>query len=48
VKSAVHFRSGFERIAGSIHLIDAPAIHSHKFETLTYKRRSPLYPIDLH
>jgi microcystin degradation protein MlrC len=47
VKSAVHFRSGFERIAGSIHLVDAPALHSHRFETLTYRRRRPMYPIEL-
>jgi microcystin degradation protein MlrC len=47
VKSAVHFRSGFERIAGSIHLVDAPALHSHRFETLSYKRRQPMYPIEL-
>lgn len=47
VKSAAHFRSGFERIAGSIHLVDAPAIHSHRFETLTYKRRRVMYPVEL-
>ena len=47
VKSAVHFRSGFEQIAGSIHLVDAPALHSHRFETLSYKRRQPMYPIEL-
>ena len=47
VKSAAHFRSGFERIAGSIHLVDAPALHSHRFETLTYKQRRPMYPIEL-
>ncbi len=47
VKSAVHFRSGFEKIAGSIHLVDAPALHSHRFETLTYRKRRPLYPIEL-
>jgi microcystin degradation protein MlrC len=46
VKSAAHFRSGFERIAGSIHLVDAPALHSHRFETLSYRRRRPLYPVD--
>ena len=46
VKSAVHFRSGFERLAGSIHLIDAPALHSHRFETLTYSRRRPMYPVE--
>jgi len=47
VKSAVHFRSGFEQLAGSIHLVDAPALHSHRFETLAYKRRQPMYPIEL-
>jgi microcystin degradation protein MlrC len=47
VKSAVHFRSGFEALAGSIHLVDAPALHSHRFETLSYKRRQPMYPIEL-
>jgi microcystin degradation protein MlrC len=47
VKSAAHFRSGFERIAGSIHLVDAPALHSHRFETLKYKRRRPMYPTEL-
>jgi microcystin degradation protein MlrC len=46
VKSAVHFRSGFDRIAGSIHLVDAPALHSHRFETLNYQKRRPLYPVD--
>jgi microcystin degradation protein MlrC len=48
VKSAAHFRSGFERLAGSIHLVDAPALHSHRFETLRYTRRGPLYPLELH
>ena len=47
VKSAVHFRSGFEAIAGSIHLVDAPALHSHRFETLRYHRRPKLYPLEL-
>jgi microcystin degradation protein MlrC len=47
VKSAVHFRSGFEKLAGSIHLVDAPALHSHRFETLVYRRRRPMYPIEL-
>ena len=47
VKSAVHFRSGFERIAGSIHVVDAPALHSHRFETLAYRRRPALYPLEL-
>jgi len=47
VKSAAHFRSGFERLAGSIHLVDAPALHSHRFETLRYARRRPMYPLEL-
>jgi microcystin degradation protein MlrC len=47
VKSAVHFRSGFERLAGSIHNIDAAAIHTHDFTRLTYHRRRPMYPLDL-
>jgi microcystin degradation protein MlrC len=46
VKSAVHFRSGFERIAGSIYNINARAIHSHDFRQLTYRRVArPLFPI---
>ncbi|QDU25133.1 hypothetical protein ETAA8_01940 [Anatilimnocola aggregata] len=47
VKSAAHFRSGFEQIAGSIHLVDAPALHSHQFGTLTYRKRRPLFPVEL-
>lgn len=47
VKSAAHFRSGFERIAGSIHNIDAWALHSHDFARLEYRhRRRPMYPIE--
>lgn len=47
VKSAVHFRSGFERIAGSIHNIDAAALHTHDFSRLAYRhRRRPMYPLD--
>jgi microcystin degradation protein MlrC len=47
VKSAVHFRSGFERIAGSIHNIDAAAIHTHDFARLPYKRRrKPMFPLE--
>jgi microcystin degradation protein MlrC len=47
VKSAVHFRSGFERIAGSIHNVDAQAIHSHRFASLPYQRRRPMFPLDV-
>lgn len=45
VKSAVHFRSGFEKIAGSIHNINAQAVHSHDFTKMTYRRsQRPLFP----
>jgi len=47
VKSAVHFRSGFERFAGSIFSVDARAIHTHDFAALPYRRRHrPMYPVD--
>jgi microcystin degradation protein MlrC len=47
VKSAVHFRSGFEKIAGSIHNVDARAIHTHDFASLPYqRRRRPMYPLE--
>src|SRR5205823_15084538 len=47
VKSAVHFRSGFERIAGSIYNVNAQAIHTHDFAQLPYRRRSrPMFPLD--
>ncbi|HWB13696.1 MAG TPA: M81 family metallopeptidase [Pirellulales bacterium] len=47
VKSAVHFRSGFERLAGSIHNVDAAGILVHDFTKLPYqKRRRPLYPLE--
>ena len=47
VKSAVHFRSGFERLAGSIHNVDAAGIIVHDFKKLPYKkRRRPLYPLE--
>jgi microcystin degradation protein MlrC len=47
VTSAAHFRSGFEQIASSIHIMDAASLHSHRFETLPYKRRRPMYPVEL-
>jgi microcystin degradation protein MlrC len=47
VKSAVHFRSGFEQIAGSIHNVDAQAIHTHDFARLKYlHRRRPMFPLE--
>lgn len=46
VKSAAHFRSGFEKIAGSIHNINAPAIHTHDFSQVSYKRcTTKFYPL---
>lgn len=47
VKSAAHFRSGFEAIAGSIHNIDAAALHTHDFARLAYRRRRrPMFPLE--
>ncbi|HLJ55423.1 MAG TPA: MlrC C-terminal domain-containing protein, partial [Chthonomonadaceae bacterium] len=47
VKSAAHFRSGFEKLSAEIYNIDAPAMHSHDYTTLEYRRRGPVYPLDL-
>jgi microcystin degradation protein MlrC len=47
VKSAAHFRSGFERLGGSIFNVNAPAMHSHAYKQLTYHRRPPVYPVEL-
>lgn len=47
LKSAVHFRSGFEKLGGSIHNIDASALHTHDFSRLPYRRRrKPMYPLE--
>ncbi len=47
VKSAVHFRSGFEKIAGSIHNIAAQALHTHDFARLPYRRRRrSMFPLE--
>jgi microcystin degradation protein MlrC len=47
VKSAAHFRSGFERIAGSIHNVDAAGILVHDFAKLPYRRRRrPMFPLE--
>ena len=46
LKSAAHFRSGFERLGGSIYNIDAKAVHTHDFAALNHKhRRRPMYPL---
>ena len=48
VKSAVHFRSGFEKLAGTIHNVDARAILSQDWKRLTYRRRTrPVFPVEL-
>jgi microcystin degradation protein MlrC len=48
VKSAAHFRSGFEPIAGSIHNVDAAAILTHDFSKLTYRKRTrPVFPVEI-
>lgn len=48
VKSAAHFRSGFEAIAGSIFNIDAQAIHSQDFAKLPYRKRTrPFFPVEI-
>jgi microcystin degradation protein MlrC len=48
VKSAVHFRSGFEKIAGSIYTVDAQAIHSHIMSKMTFhRRRRPMFPVEI-
>ena len=48
LKSAAHFRSGFERTAGSVYNVNARAIHTHDFAQLPYRRRSrPMFPLDV-
>jgi microcystin degradation protein MlrC len=48
VKSAAHFRAAFEPIAGSIHNIDAAAIHTHDFSQLPLsKRNRDMFPIEI-
>jgi microcystin degradation protein MlrC len=46
VKSAAHFRSGFEQLAGAIYNIDTQAILTHDLSQLDYRRRRPMYPLD--
>jgi microcystin degradation protein MlrC len=47
VKSAVHFRSGFEKIAGAIFNVDCQAIHAHDFASLEYKKRRKMFPLEI-
>jgi len=47
LKSAAHFRASFEPLAGSIHSVDARAIHTHDFSQLQYaKRTRKMFPVE--
>ncbi len=47
LKSSAHFRSGFEKLAGSIYNVDAAGILVHDFSQLPYRRRRrPLFPLE--
>jgi microcystin degradation protein MlrC len=48
VKSAQHFRSGFEKFAGTILSVDASAVHTHDFSKLTYrKKKRDIFPVEI-
>lgn len=48
VKSSAHFRSGFEKIAGSIFNVDAAAVHTHDFAALPHtKRTRDVFPVEI-
>ena len=48
VKSSAHFRAAFEPIAGSIHNIDAAAIHTHVFSELPRSKRTRrVFPVEI-
>ncbi|HIA69129.1 TPA: hypothetical protein EYN98_24440 [Candidatus Poribacteria bacterium] len=45
VKSAAHFRAGFEAWSGAIHVVSEPSVHTLK--DLTFNRLGrKLYPLD--
>jgi microcystin degradation protein MlrC len=47
VKSAAHFRAGFEAWAGAIYVVSEPSVHSHDTGTLQFHRLGrKLYPFD--
>jgi microcystin degradation protein MlrC len=47
VKSAAHFRAGFEAWAGAIYVVSEPSVHSADTGTLKYHRLGrKLYPFD--
>jgi microcystin degradation protein MlrC len=47
VKSAVHFRADFQRMASAIFDADTPGIHRPDFGNYRYESlRRPIYPLD--
>ena len=47
LKSAVHFRSTYQEIAGRIFDADTPGVHRPDFNATTYRRlRRPIHPLD--
>jgi microcystin degradation protein MlrC len=47
VKSAVHFRAGFEAWAGAIYTVSEPAVQNPDTQDLSYRRLGrKLYPLD--
>lgn len=47
VKSSAHFRSGFERFAGTIINVDAAGTHTHDFGQLKHTQRNrPVFPVE--
>lgn len=47
VKSAAHFRAGFESWAGAVHVVSEPSVHSHDTGTLQFHRLGrKLFPYD--
>jgi microcystin degradation protein MlrC len=47
VKSAVHFRAGFENIAKEIIFADGPGLTANDLTQFPYQRiRRPMFPID--
>ncbi|MDD5678308.1 MAG: M81 family metallopeptidase [Kiritimatiellae bacterium] len=47
LKSAVHFRAGYQTMAAKIFELDTPGIHSPNLSLYTYRRlRRPIYPLD--
>ncbi|MBV7333316.1 M81 family metallopeptidase [Chloroflexi bacterium TSY] len=47
VKSAAHFRAGFESWAGAVYVVSEPSVHSHDTGTLQFHRLGrKIYPYD--